>query len=323
MPSQLHRFRVTVLAILLSVCAAWSTRADDAPANDGAKDAASDKEYEVKIARKIDVGTKYALTADGALIRQVSLTVGGQTSNQPDDGYGIHLEGTVEVLELDAIGEEAKVSCTVDKCTRITSKGQKELVPKGKVIIAEGKGKDTHFSLKDGGELSKEASEALDLAISLDTGDEYTDDEMFGTKQKQKVGSSWAVDGEKVAKDARRVGVIVKPEDVEGSFRLDGLEKAGDVECLKVSGSLKMKRLDRKDDEDDGLPEGFSVETGSMEAKYGGLFPVDPSVGSLSESASMTFVTKVKGKGGTNKKQDVTVESKVQRAAEMRRRFLK
>jgi hypothetical protein len=314
-PGRPRRFspRAFVLASLLAACASPAARAEDAGA----------KQYDVKIARKIEVGTKYALTADGALIRQVSLSAGGETKQQPDDGFGIHLEGTVEVLALDSIGEEAKVACTVEKCTRITPKGETELVPKGQVILAEGKGKDTVFSLKDGGELPKEATEALDLAISLDTGDEYTDDEMFGTKDKQKVGGSWPVEREKVARDAGRVGVIIKPEDVEGSFRLDGLEKTGGVECLKVSGSLKMKKLSRKDDEDDGLPEGFTVESGSMEAKYGGLFPLDPSVGSLSESASMTFVTKVKGKGGADNKQELTVESKVQRAAEMKRRFLK
>jgi hypothetical protein len=297
-----------------------TVRADDPP-KDAPADAAK-QEYEVKIHRKMEVGTKYRITADGALIRQTTLSTGGQTQKQPDDGFGVHLEGTVEVLALDAIGEEAKVACAVEKCTRITSKGETEIVPKGTTLIIEGKGKDTHFSVKDGAELPKDATEALDLAISLDTGDEYTDDQMFGTTDKQKVGGSWGVNKEAVAKDAGRVGVVVKPEDVEGSFSLQGVEKAGDVECLKLAGSLKMKKLTRKDDDEDGLPEGFTVESGSMEAKYGGLFPLDASLGSLSESASMTFVTKIKGKGGP-RNQEVTIESKVQRAQEMKRRFLK
>jgi hypothetical protein len=89
----------------------------------------------------------------------------------------VRLEATVEVLALDAIGEEAKLACTVEKCTRITPEGETELVAKGKVLIAEGKGKDTVFTLKDGGEaLSKEATEALDLVVSLDTNDKLTDD---------------------------------------------------------------------------------------------------------------------------------------------------
>ena len=312
---RLHRRAVT-FALLVSVFAP-ALRADDKPAD------AAGEGYEIRIARKIDVGTKYHLTADGALIRQMTVTSGGVVKRQPDDGFGIHLEGTVEVLALDAIGEEAKVACTVEKCMRITSKGQAELVPAGKVIIAEARGKDTHFSIKDGAELPKDASEALDLAISLDSGDELNDDELFGTKEKQRVGGAWPVNREGVSKDAERVGVVVKPEDVEGSFRLEGLEKAGDVECLKLSGSLKMKKLMRKDDEDDGLPEGFAVETGSMDAKYGGLFPVDPAMGSLAESASMSFVTTIKSKAGAGGAPEVTVESKVQRAAEMKRRFLK
>ena len=241
----------------------------------------------------------------------------------------MRLEATVEVLALDAIGEEAKLACTVEKCTRITPEGETELVAKGKVLIAEGKGKDTVFTLKDGGEaLSKEATEALDLVISLDTNDTVNDDELFGTKEKKKPGESWPVGAEAVAKDSERVGVVVKPGDVEGSFRLDGIEKEGEVECLKLSGNLVVKKLVAKadDGEDDGLPEGFVVEGGSMEAKYAGLFPVDSSVGSLQESASMTFVTHVKGKapgGAGGAADEVTIESRVQRAVEMERRFLK
>src|SRR5215216_1467976 len=214
-----RRRLLSTLFFLLLLAAVPIARADDEP-KDGPK-----QEYEVKIHRKMPVGTKYYLTADGALIRQVKVSTAGQAKQQPDDGFGIHLEGTVEVLALDEIGEEAKVACTVDKCLRISSDGEKELVAKGKTFIAEGKGKDTHFSMKDGDELPKEASEALDLAISLDTGDEVTDDEMFGTKEKQRVGAAWKVNGEAVSKDAARVGVIVKPDDVEGSFQLDGAEK--------------------------------------------------------------------------------------------------
>src|SRR5687768_8110627 len=109
-----HHRRAVTLALLAGLYAAPAARADDKPAD------AAREQYEIRIARKIDVGTKYHLTADGALIRQVNIKSGGEAKQQPDDGFGIHLEGTVEVLALDAIGEEAKVACTVEKCTRIT-----------------------------------------------------------------------------------------------------------------------------------------------------------------------------------------------------------
>jgi len=309
---------------LALLCACGVSAAQDKPD--------PDKAYEVRLHRPFKVGMKYSLTADGALVRQVTIKRGDVKTNQPDDGFGVRLEGTVEVLALDQIGEEAKISCTVEKCARITSEGEAVLVPKGKVFIAEGKGKDTKFSLKDGGEMPKEASEALELVISLDTNDTLTDDDLLGTKDKKKVGETWKVSSENVAKDSERVGVTVKPQDVEGSFRLDGIEKVGAIECLKLSGNLKVKHLLTKADEneDDGLPEGFVVEGGSMEAKYAGLFPVDSSIGSLSESASTTFVTHISNKGvaaakkaaADDKDDVVTVESRVQRAVEMKRRFL-
>ena len=308
-----HPLRLPSCLLLLCVCAGAA-----------AQDKPDDKAYEVKFARPVKVGMKYAMTTDGALVRETTIKRGAVTQKQPEDGYGIHLEGTVEVLALDDIGEEAKVSVVVDKCTRTTSEGETELVAKGKVLVAEGKGKDTKFSLQDGGELTKDATDALDLVLSLDTNDKLTDDDLLGTKDRKKVGDSWPVTSENIAKDSERVGVVVKPEDVAGSFRIDGVEKKDDVECLKLSGNLKVKNLVTKADEneDDGLPEGFVVEGGSMEAKYAGLFPVDTSVGSLAESASMTFVTHVKGKGAGGENDVVTVESRVQRAVDMKRRFL-
>ena len=315
-----------VVSIVTLLAAGAGTGAGARGAEPGQEERQGGGQYEIRIARPLAVGTKYRITADGALVRQTTMNVAGREQKQPDDGFGCHLEGTVEVLALDDVGEEAKVACVVDKCTRITSEGEKELVAPGKVIVAEGKGKKTVFTLRDGGELSKEASDALDLVISLDTGEEVSDDDMFGTKEKQALGGTWRVNGEAVAKDAGRVGVVVKPQDVEGSFKVGGVEKAGEVECLRLVGNLKMKNLLRKDDdnEEDGLPEGFTVVGGSMEARYGGLFPVDTAVGSLSESVSMTFVTNVKGKGGPAAGgQELTIESRVQRAGEMKRRFLK
>ena len=304
-------------AITLLLCAALTAAAQEEKKDDK-------KQYDVRITRPLKVGQKYRITADGALLRQVTLRSGREEKQQPEVGFGVRLEGTVEVLAVDDVGEESKVACTVDKCTRITPEGETPLVEKGKVIVAEGQEKDTKFTLKDGAALPKGASEALELVISLDTGDTLTDDELFGTKEKKAVGESWPVAPEAVSKDAARVGVVVKPEDVEGLFRLDGVEKAEGQECLRLSGSLKMKRLTRSADEDDdsGLPKGFAVTGGWMEARYSGLFPVDASAGSLSESVSMTFVTDIKGKGGPANAQDVSIRSRVQRAGEMKRQFL-
>jgi hypothetical protein len=314
------RQRLACFATLLLLCLCRAGAADEPD-----KGSTDDKAYEVKLARPVKVGMKYHITTDGALVRETTISRAGTTAKQPDDGFGVHLEGTVEVLALDNIGEEAKVSIAVDKCSRITSAGETELVPKGKVLVAEGKGKDTKFSLRDGAELTKEASEALELVVSLDTDDTLTDDDLLGTKEMKKVGESWPATAENVVKDYQRVGVEAKPEDVEGEFRIDGLEKKGEEQCLKLSGNLKVKRLVTKADEKEGgggLPEGFVVEGVSMEAKYTGLFPVDTSKGSLAESASMTFVTHVKGKGGGGDADVVTVESRVHRAVDMKRRFL-
>src|SRR5689334_11077142 len=81
----------------------------------GSSPARATETYPIKLVRVPKVGQKYTITADGALTRHTTFTAGGKDV-ATDDEYGIHLEGTVEVLAVNKDGEEGKVACTVTKC---------------------------------------------------------------------------------------------------------------------------------------------------------------------------------------------------------------
>src|SRR5262245_48056121 len=102
-----------------------------------ASGAAATDTYPIKLVRPPKVGQKYAITAEGAMTRHTTITTGDK-QGVTDDEYGIHLEGTVEVLVVNKDGEEGKVACTVSKCTRVTSEGEAELIAAGRVITATG-----------------------------------------------------------------------------------------------------------------------------------------------------------------------------------------
>src|SRR5688572_2682548 len=75
--------------------------------------AAQGKDYEIKLVRPPKVGQRYTLKSEGALTRDVKYTVAGQDARTVNDGFGVRLEGTVEVLEVNKDGEEHKSACTV------------------------------------------------------------------------------------------------------------------------------------------------------------------------------------------------------------------
>jgi hypothetical protein len=187
------------------------------------------EDYEIKLVRPVKVGQKYTLTAEGASLRKTKITIGDQKQKPAatdEDGFGVRLEGTVEILAVNSDGEEGKSACTVDKCVRITPQGESELVPKGRVITAAGGKDDTTFTL-DQGELSPEASAALELILRMGEEDGYNDDRIYGTTQRQPVGGSWPLDPKAAAEEAKQDGVVFEAKDITGALKLEAIESVG------------------------------------------------------------------------------------------------
>src|SRR5689334_13955120 len=88
---------VVFLSALIVFAAAPAARA----AADGAKT------YRIKFVRPTRAGDRYQYTADGAMLQKARSTIGGQPGTQTEGGFGVHLEGTVEVLDVNKSGEEA------------------------------------------------------------------------------------------------------------------------------------------------------------------------------------------------------------------------
>ena len=300
----LVRFRcVTIVIVALVGCLLG--------ANAAAVRAADD--YEIKLVRPPKVGQKYTVTVEGALVRTSTLKVNGQLAGKSDMGYGVVLEGTVEVLVVNTDGEEGKAACTVKRCVRVMPEGEQELVPAGRVVTAEGGKDDTTFTV-DQGELSDEAKEALGLVFRMGEEDGFNDDKIYGTTQRQPVGGTWPVNQQAASEEGKADKFMFEPSDIVASLKIEGVEKVGEVECLRIGGQTEIKKFTSE------APEGMTFDTGSLKAKYSGLFPVDVNVGVLAETMSVSHAVSYKGKNEAG--QDTLIESKMQRATEMKRTFL-
>lgn len=271
------------------------------------------QDYEIKLVRPPRVGQKYSLTVEGAMVRAITIKIEGQQDRKRNEGYGVRLEGTVEVLAVNSDGEEAKAACTVTKCVRIVKEGEQELVPAGRVVTAEGVKTDTNFTV-DKGELPDETKEALRLVFRMGEEDGFNDDKIYGTTTRQAVGGTWQVDAKAASEEAKADDVLFDPADVSGSLTLEKVEQADGVECLRIAGPIEIKKLTAEP------PANMTFESGSLKGRYSGLFPVDGSTGVLGETQSVTYHTAYRGKNPAG--QEVVIDSKMQRATEMTRKFL-
>ena len=271
------------------------------------------QDYEIKLVRPPKVGQKYTMTVEGAMVRAITIKVEGQEDRRRNEGYGVRLEGTVEVLAVNADGEESKAACTVTKCVRIVKEGEQELIPAGRVVTAEGDKTDTNFTV-DQGELTDETKEALRLVFRMGEEDGFNDDKIYGTTTRQAVGGMWQIDAKAASEEAKADEVIFDPADVSGSLTLEKVEQVDGVECLRIAGPIEIKKLTAEP------PQNMTFESGSLKGRYSGLFPVDTTVGVLGETQSVTYHTAYRGKDPAG--QEVVIDSKMQRATEMTRKFL-
>jgi hypothetical protein len=290
-----------VLALFVSSATALPTRADAA-------------DYEIKLTRAPKVGQKYTLKVEGALTRETTLSMAGREATSVKEGFGVQLEGTVEVLGINGDGEEAKVAFTVSKCIRLTEDGESEIVPAGRVVTATGGKEDTTFTI-DQGELSAEAKESLDLVLRMGEEDGFNDDKIYGTTKRQPLGATWALNAQAASDEAKADGFKFEPKDITGSLKLEKVEKVGDIECLRIGGDTHIKSFVADP------PPQMTFDRGELKARYWGLYPVDSSIGgTLAEAVSVTHTTSFHGKTG---EQEARFQIKTQRAVELKRSFVK
>jgi hypothetical protein len=169
------------------------------------------------------------------------------------------------------------------------------LVPKGSVITASWDGREQAFEMA-GGALEPDTEESLKLLDLLtDDPDGPTDDEVFGTKERKKVGDRWEGNSELMAKDLARLGLTAKKEDLKSSVTLEKVVTLGKTECLQLSGLITCDKFAPP------LPPEFSVDKSMLKMNFAGKIPTAASlVLPAEDSADMTITLTARGKPDPN-----------------------
>ena len=245
------------------------------------------QDYEIKLTRPTKVGAEYHIAAVGHNSTKSTAKMDGKVVEEQSKNFSVDFESDVKALEVDKNGEPSKVSLTVDKCILKQGGTEKPLLANGAVVSASVKGDKTVFEIA-GQPVDAETAEALDLVVGLGR-NRASDDEIFGTKERKKVGDHWAMNAELAAKDLQDVmkGSTVKKEDVAGTVTLDKVVKVGTTDCLQISAEMTVNNAMMPD---------MKVAQMKIQAHFSGLFPIDFSKDIMEESDSITMSITVKDK---------------------------
>ena len=254
----------TAVALAVVLLAAVSVRA--AEPEPTAPDAAA---HEIRLHRPVRAGQSYRMAAVGRQEARRVVTSGGKVVQDKARSFSVDFESVVTILKADANGKSLRQKHVVVTCTRFQDGRRTTLIAKGKVVIASAREADTAFDI-DGRPVDKDVAEALSLVVGLSR-DTPTDDQLFGTPDRQRVGQSWPVNATLAAAGMRKRKLPVKDEDVSGTVTLEKLTKVGHTDCLQIAVDLAAKNLPLP------LPRDVAIQRAELQVKLLGFFPIDAS----------------------------------------------
>jgi hypothetical protein len=248
------------------------------------------QDYPIKLDRPFKVGDKFRVEATGTSKQSSTVTVDGEIVKREDIDFTAAYEAEETVLEVDDKGRATRVSIKVSKLTRTEGEKTEDLVEPGAVVIAARPEKKKFFEI-NGRPAEAKTAKTLDLFITVG-GQGPTEDEIFGTTERKKVGDSWSVDVEKAKADFQE-SAGGRLEDLEGKVKLDGVDKRPNGEVERISAHLTAKFIPP-------FPPGVTLDDSSMDLKSSGAYPVDEKAPRRMESLKMKieFSAHAPGKAG-------------------------
>jgi hypothetical protein len=246
-------------------------------------------DYAVRLARPAAVGERRL--AVGSLDDDDHLAgkKAGEASDQRQTAT-IHYVVATEVLEVSARGNVLRATLTVRRLTKESGGATLELAKPGAVVSARLAGRERVFELA-GARLAPDLQTALAAALPLRADDEPTDDDLFGTTQRRRVGESWPANAELFARFGA-ASVTFDPKDVFGTVTLAAVKPVHGEPCLEVRWKLEARHGAFKAG---SLPLGFSGATSSMSVTGSALVPVAPALPPAGRETAITAIADISG----------------------------
>ncbi len=264
---------------LLTFALALPARAGDNP------------EYTVKLNRPCKAGDKFDLKAGVTYKGRSSTTISGREKVQTDE-FVAQFDGTMEVLSVNKIGRITKAEFTTRACTITRGTETTDVLIRNMVVLAERDAQTHKKNIRPKEkwiQVSEDGQRVLDLLLDVDPENRCDSDAALGTDSPKKVGKSWKINRELVARELAET-IPVQTGNVSGSTKFCGVKTVNGVECLNVSSDIQVEDIPQQ------LPPTIKVKSATLSLTLGGAFPVDPSLYLMEKDENSKFDVVAKGK---------------------------
>lgn len=230
------------------------------------------QDYEIHLEPTSKAGDKYSLSATGSQRISVKLTSGNEIIRNTDEEFTLELIAEATVLAVDAKGRATSKSFTITSTKLIKDGTTKSLLPAGSVILAKLQDGNTLFEM-NGKPVEKDVATELSVVIALHSGNSISDEAMFGSQIRRRVGETWGLNLEAVMPFIKELGAPVRKEDITGAVTLEKVEN----NHLFVRGSMDVANALLP------LSSDFRTDKGEFHSKFYRSLPLPNSDGSIEE----------------------------------------
>lgn len=217
--------------------------------------------YRIRLNPPATVGEKYLLSSTSSVSTRTDVAVEGQFLRTSKDGSSTRIVARVKTLAVQNNWPTRQSFVVVDS---MFTKGaaSNPLLPDGTEVFTSLENGKTAYRVS-GKLLEEEIMNALSSVIGLHTS-EVDDDDMFGTRQRKKVGESWAVETEATARVLREIGIQNGNSKIQGRSTLEKVER----NRAFVRGVITVDNVLLP------IAPGVTTESGEIKLEFAGEFSV-------------------------------------------------
>lgn len=262
------KLRLLLASSLLAASVALSANATD---------------YAIKLTRGQAVGERYRITTTASDEQVMTMKAEGQDLPRRADHLVVEMVAGCEVLALTPGGRVAKTKLTIEKLNRVAGGQSTELLPPGAEVIAERLGQNTSYMV-NGERASGPVAKALEITCPpMNSDSEATDQAVFGTSERKKVGDSWPINAAAAAADLAKRGVPADASNITGQATLAEVINQDGEPLLRITAYVTINGIKPP------LPPGVEVQQSEMRADFSGLFPADVTKRPVQESMALNL----------------------------------
>jgi hypothetical protein len=151
------------------------------------------QEYEIRLHRPEPVGSKTRVTGSGRDVQQMSVWSAKRKAREDASDVTIDFEYVRKVVVVSPKGVPTHVLLQFERLKTTKGKTTRDVLPRNAEVLAFNSGNKPSFHM-NGVAVKPEVAHMLTLIAPVSTGD-FTNDELFGTQDRKRVGDSWDVNG--------------------------------------------------------------------------------------------------------------------------------